>query len=441
MQLICLSLSHHNTPLKLRESFSLPDASIAAALEKQPVGSAEFEALREMIVLSTCNRLEVYALVAFTGASEETPEQAFDLLFAYLSLVYALPIGPVEPYFRRFSADAVVEHIFRVTTGLDSIAIGETQILGQVSRALDTALQLGSARHVLSGLFRAAIFTGRRVHTETEIGRHPVSLNSIAIHLAQVTSGPLDGRKILIIGAGKMGKATLEALLQESRCAASVTSPTYAHVLEVTTCCGGTPLPYARLEEGLADADVVFVSTASVELVLTAEMIAEALGKRPERSLTLIDCSVPRNVDPQARAIQGVRLFDMDDLQAYAQENFTRSNLEIARAMEIVAEETGGYLKLLRIVPFIGQLHRKIEDIRQREVEKTLKRLRDTSPEVNEQIEQLSRSLVRKILHEPTSHLRSESNQETLNEYVDALGKLFDLSEQPNDLQPETGET
>jgi glutamyl-tRNA reductase len=426
MHLICLSLSHQNTPLKLRESFSLRDEAITNGLQQHAINRDDFMALRELIVLSTCNRLEVYALVA---DDEEASDQAHSLLGDYLRHGLTLPIHLAQPFFRRFSGDAVVEHLFRVATGLDSIAIGETQILGQVSHALELALRLGTARHVLSGLFRAAIFSAKRVHTETEIGRHPVSLNAIAIHLAQESSGALDSKHILVIGAGKMGRGTLEALHQAGSPEIRVTSPTYAHVLEITHCCGGSPLPFDQLAEGLAWADVCFISTAAAEPVLDLERVARVTAQRSQQPLTLIDISVPRNVDPCVRRLAGVSLFDMDDLQAYAQENFTRSHQEISRALEIVQEEIQAYLKLLRIVPFIGQLHRKIEDIRQREVEKTLKRLQDASPEIGEQIELLSRSLVRKILHEPTTHLRSETNQETLNEYVDALGKLFDLSE------------
>jgi glutamyl-tRNA reductase len=192
---------------------------------------------------------------------------------------------------------------------------------------------------------------------------------------------------------------------------------------------GVSPLPFEQLSGALAEADVVFTSAAAPIPIIRREIISQVMAKRPERPLALIDLAVPRNVETKARDLPGVHVYDMDDLQTFAKDAIQGSHEDIARAERMVEEEVAEYEKLLRIIPFLGELHKKIETIRQREVEKTLRRLPNLDAEVSAQIELLSRSLVQKVLHEPTMRLRTGSDQESLNDYVDALAKLFDLSE------------
>jgi glutamyl-tRNA reductase len=441
MQLICLSVSHHNTPVELRECLSLPVEDLEEGLGHFPIRVNPFETLSEMVILSTCNRLEIYAVVDFQDsdpartaaaagtAGAENLETVFQPLLDYLRVVFEIPTRRVEPYFRRFNGAQAVRHLYLVAAGLDSIAIGESQILGQVSRSLDTALQIGSARHVLPSLFRAAIHTGKRVRTETVLSRRPVSISTVAVQMAEEKIGRLADRKVLVVGAGKMGGYTLEALQANGARLVTLASRTFAHAIDLAGRFGTTPIPFERLVDVLLDADVVFTSSAAPLPIIHLDMIQKVMTRRSERPLALIDLAVPRNVETRVRELANVRVFDMDDLQAFAKEAIISSHADIARAESIVEEEVGEYEKLLRIIPFLGELHKKVESIRQREVEKTLRHLHNPDPEVCAQIEVLSRSLVQKILHEPTMHLRSESNQETLNDYVDVLARLFDLSE------------
>jgi glutamyl-tRNA reductase len=438
MQLICLSVSHHNTPVELRECISLSNETIERRLSKYPIRSAPYESIMEIVVLSTCNRLEMYAVVSMPEGIDENQDTAFELLRKYARDAFNLPDELIEPYLRRYAGMEVVNHLYRVTAGLDSIAIGETQILGQVARALELGLQSKGAgditrpagRHVLSSLFQAAIHTGKRVRSETEIGRRPISISSIAIQLAESTLGSLADRKILVIGAGKIGKSTIEALKVRQVQQIALANRTDSAAVEMAERLGGTAIPYASLVEGISDADIVFTSTAAPVAIIGWMMISEVMAERPDRPLMLIDLAVPRNVESRAAEIPNVQVFDMDDLQSFAREAATvGSSKDISRAEWIVADEAAEYEKLLQVIPFIGELHKKVEIIRQREVEKTMRYLHEPDNEVREQIELLSHSLVRKILHEPTMHLRTETNQETLNDYVDALSKLFDLSE------------
>lgn len=434
MHLICLSVSHHNTPVELRETLSLTSDAIDRALSKFPIREGSFEPILEMVFLSTCNRLEIYALVSLQQEGDENLNSIFQPVVTYLRQALEIPTHPVEPYFRFYHGNSTVEHLFQVAAGLDSIAIGETQILGQVSQALELALQSGSARHFLASLFRSAIHTGKRVRNETEIGRRPISISSIAVHFAEKTLGSLTNKQILVIGAGKMGEHAIASLREHGVQQIILVNRTYPRAVELVAKYGGEALPFENMPVGLKEADVVFTSTAASQPILHRELIGEVMFHRPHRPLTLVDLAVPRNVETRVREITNVQLFDIDDLQRYVTTSGIGNHQNIAHAKSIVDEEVADYERLLRVIPLIGELHKKVEHIRQNEVARTLRHLSNPDPEVLEQIDLLSRALVRKILHEPTMHLRTETNQETLNNYVDTLARLFDLSERESDL-------
>lgn len=427
MRLICLSVSHHNTPVELRECLSLTSDMIESALSKFPIRVSGFESILEMVFLSTCNRLEIYALMSLTHELEEDSNSIFQPILTYLREALEITTHPIEPYLRFYSGNSTVKHLFQVAAGLDSIAIGETQILGQVSQALELALQSGSARHVLALLFRSAIHAGKRVQNDTEIGRRPISISSIAVHLAEATLSTLTNKQILVIGAGKMGGYAIASLREHGIQKITLVNRTYQRATELVAKYGGEALLFENMPYGLKDADVVFTSTAATQPILHRELIGEVMSYRPHRPLLLVDLAVPRNVETRVREIANVRLFDMDDLQRFVTTSGVGSHQNIALAKSIVDEEVADYEKLLRVIPFIGELHKKVEHIRHVEVARTLKHLSNPDPEVLEQIDLLSRALVRKILHEPTMHLRTETNQETLNDYVGSLARLFDL--------------
>jgi glutamyl-tRNA reductase len=431
MNLLCISVSYHNAPVELRESLSLSSEAIEEAIANHPLRIGIHESLTEIAILSTCNRLEIYALVMPPEGADDSLQLAWQSVLAYLRDAYTIPVDQMEPYFHFYSGIQVAEHLFQVAAGMDSIALGEAQILGQVSRTLDTALRLGSVRHVLSTLFRSAIHAGKRVQSETEIGRHPTSISSIAVQLAEARLGTLSGQKVLVIGVGKMGRHAITALKECGARKITLTNRTYQHASDLVKASNGTMaiLSIEDLADGLADADLVFTSTSALAPIIYPDMAAEIMAQRPERPLTIIDLAVPRNVDPKVKAIPNIHLLDMDDLQSFVNNAELSSHKNIASARMILDEETAAYEKLLRVIPFIGEMHRKVEKIRQMEVDRALRNLHDPEPQVREQIELLSRSLVRKILHEPTMHLRAESDQETLNDYVDTLTKLFDLNE------------
>ncbi len=429
MQLICLTVSHHNTPVELRECLSLSPEDIDSALSKHPLQTGLLQSISELVILSTCNRLEIYALAPGIDGDERAIPLASQPLLAYMREIWNIPVSRVEPFLQILAGSAAVRHLFEVAAGLDSIALGETQILGQVIRALDIALRLGSARHVLSTLFRSAIHAGKRVHSETDVGRNPTNLSAVAVQLAASRLGSLARQAILVVGAGKMGSYTLEALQAQGAARIALTNRTYQHAVDLADQHGGRVLPYEQLREGLVEADLVFASTAASTPIIQADLVGRVMEQRPDRPLMLIDLAVPRNVEGSVRHIAGVQSLDMDDLQTFVQTSAAGQYQDLAVARAIVAEEVTEFEKLLRVTPFLGELHKRAEHIRQYEVRRAMGKLRDPDARVTEQLELLSRALVRKLLHEPTMHLRTVRNPETLGQYVDVLRQLFELDE------------
>jgi glutamyl-tRNA reductase len=421
MQLICLSATYPNTPLEVLECLNLPEAVLEDVLSERPIREGAYTSVRELAVLSTCNRLEVYALIREEDGA----------LLDYVHRLYPLPAARIDPFLRRYEGMAAARHLFRVAAGLDSIALGETQILGQVARALEAGLRLGITRHALSSLFRAAVRAGKRVRSETEIGRRPVHVGSLGVALAEMRCGGLAGRTALVIGTGKIGGATIAELRERGVREILLANRRMETSHEAAGAYGGTALPYRELFEGLIAADLVITSTSASAAVIETEMVQAAMSGRAGRALAFVDLGMPRNVAPGVRQIPGVQVFDMDDIQAFALSAGASGHAGLAQAEAIVAVEVAEYEKLLKIIPFLGELHRKVEQIRRQELEKALRNLNGAAPEVAEQMEIFSQSLVRKILHEPTMHLRSQAEGETLNDYVDALAKLFDLGENP----------
>jgi glutamyl-tRNA reductase len=433
MQLICLSVSHHQAPVELRECLMLSQTQIEAALSPWRSRAAELQPIEELAILSTCNRLELYALLDPHEDQSLDEESLLAPVRTFLEALLGEASAGLRHSMRLYSGVETAQHLFEVAAGLDSIAIGEAQILGQVSAALETGLRSGSARHGLASLFRAALHSGKRVQTETQGGRHPTSLSEIAVQLAEGRLGSLAGKRIVIAGAGRMGELTAAALTARGVDTVRIASRTLQHAVDLARRCGYDALPFERLGEALHEADVLFTALATPQPVFDRALMQAATAGRGIERLTVIDLGVPRNVDPAAGALPGLDRFDVDDLQAFAAQGEAAQGF-LARAHEIVAEEFGEFGKLLRVMPLIGELHRKAEDVRRREVERTLHHLPELDPATQEQIEQLSRSLVRKLLHEPTIHLRDETDPENLREYVQVISKMFDLSQQGQSL-------
>jgi glutamyl-tRNA reductase len=427
MEFFCTGVSHHTASLNLREKLSYNTPELAASLSSFAEKRAHYLGLEaELVILSTCNRFEIYA--ALPG--QDCPAAAIpDALLRFLADEKGLDPFEIAPHFFHYQGIDAVDHLCRVAAGLDSMVIGEPQILGQVSQAFNLAREAGAARRLLSSLFRTALHTGKRARSESRIGQNPASIGSVAVRLAGHIVGKIDRQCVLVIGAGEMSTLAVKAFHKQGVEHLTVLNRTYERALELAAQFGGTARPFNELSEALAQADVVITSTGASEPIILPEMVARLMAARPRRPLILLDIAVPRDVHPAVREIEGVHFFDLDDLQKFLARSLHERREEAPLVEAIVREEVSGFAHWMEVIPVVGQLHKKAEAIRRQELERTLRHLPELDPHVQEQIEHLSRSLVKKLLHEPTTRLREDAGSSELLDHMDSMKFLFGLDD------------
>ena len=424
--IVCLSLSHHTAPLELRERLSLGKEDVNSLLvdfacgQARPAGS-----FSELAVLPTCNRLELYACAA--GARLEA---ASSILADWLSAARAVPRLAFEASLRRYADLGAAEHLCRVASGLESMVLGEPQILGQVAEAGETAHAYGAAKQCLSALFRSAVRAGKRARTETAIGRNPSTYSSVAIRLAEDELGPLSGRCALVVGAGEMGALFAKALHARGVQRLLVANRSAPLATELAGRCGGEAVPFEHVPAALELADLAVVSTGSPQAIITVDLMRRAIARRGAGPLVLVDVAVPRNVAPEVGAFPGVRVLDLDELQSHLQDARSERAEAVPQVEAIVAEEVAAFGEWLRgaeALALIADLHRKAEAIRQREFDRTLRNLPGLDPRSRQHIHCLTRSLVDKMLHEPTERLRIEAGSDRAAQDAAVVRRLFGL--------------
>jgi glutamyl-tRNA reductase len=433
MNIFCLGVSHHTASVQLRECLSLEGQQLQARLISFRQRREQFAPISELAILSTCTRLEIYASTFQVPGTYQDLDACFAPLLRFVGEISGLRGQKLEPYIYKLSGEQVIRHLSRVAASLDSLVLGDPQILGQVSNAHQVALAAGSTRHVISALFRSAIHAGKRVRSETAIGRHPTNMSAVALRLVEEKLGKLPGRSGMVVGTGEIGQQSLEALHQEGLADLFIASRSSERSHSFAQTWSAQPVTFDQLPQALAKVDFVISSTTSLKPVIERSQVEQALAARAGRpALVLVDLGLPRNIDPAVRDLPGVILYDLDDIQAYIENAHGRRLSEVPRAEQIVQEETAAFSRWLAVMPVVGELHRRAESIRQQEVERTLHHLPDLDPKVLEQIEILSQSLVRKILHEPTAQLRNEAEGDNLEKYVEMINSLFKLTEQVN---------
>ncbi len=433
MTILCLGLSHKTSPVELRERLNFTSTSLRAALARFGCGrDARPAGISELAILSTCNRLELYACVHSAEAQgAQTADDVFAPLLDFVVEARGLPAAEFEAHLYRHAGRDAVTHLCRVAAGLDSMILGEPQILGQVFEAREMARAQGAAGPVLSALFRTAIRAGKRARAETAIGRNPASVSSVAVRLAEQVVGELAGRRVLVIGAGEMGTLAVEALRVRGVRHIAVVNRTRRRAAELAERWGGQAFSFEQLVEAIRQADIVIASTEAPHTIIGPGMVRETLIGRSGQPLVLIDIAVPRNVDPAVGDIPNVYVFNIDDLQTRLEGAIVERQNEVPRVESIVAQEVMTFEEWLRgvdIMPVITDLRQKAEAIRQRELDRTLRHLPDLDSPTREQIERLSRSLVNKLLHEPTVRLRTEAGNGQAAQYADVVRDLFGLT-------------
>lgn len=412
-------MNHRTAPLELLERMTIGDGQIPKALHQ--LTSAEH--LSEAVVLSTCNRIEVYAEAErFHGAYADIRNFLADIS-------YLPPEDFSDRLYAHYDADAT-SHLFSVISGIDSAVLGENEIQGQVRRAWETARSEGAAGAILNLLFRHAIEAGKRARTETGIGRNITSMSQAAVAMATGRLGTLEDRRVLVIGAGEMGEGMTTALVDAGASDVRVANRTAKRAQELAGRVGGVAVRLLDLPDHLAEVDVVLTSTGAESLVIEDGDLEPIMDERPDRPLLIVDIAVPRDVAPAVGSLDGITLLDMDDLRAFADAGVVERRREVARAEALLEEEIERFREATtarEVAPSIVALRRKVETMRAAEVDRFRRKNGHLGPVATEAAEALTKSLVAKLLHEPTVALKESSGSPRADRLLIALDDLFDL--------------
>jgi glutamyl-tRNA reductase len=420
MRLFAVGLSHRTAPVDLRECVDFARGGLDLALStlaSQGIGS-------EVVVLSTCNRAEIYAV----GETDATAEGVGRFFSEYHKLPHA---AVAEHLYLRRGAEAA-RHLFRVAAGLDSLVVGEPQILGQVKAAYSTASDLNYTGTLTNRLFHSAFAAGKRVRAETGLGEGAVSVSYAAIALARKIFGHLKGRSVLILGAGEMAKLTGVHLQAQGVREIAIASRTLAAAESLATRLGGRAVPWHALDEALASADIVITATGAAEPVLTRARMEDVMRPRRNRPVFVIDIAVPRDVEATVGNLDQVFLYNIDDLQTIVKENLARRGGELLRAEAIVEEEVARFTSWMQsreVVPTVVALRQRFETIRKAELARLEPKMAGLQPEARARIDEVTRLIVEKLLLTPTEQLKALTDETTATAYADALSKLFSLQE------------
>jgi glutamyl-tRNA reductase len=430
MNVILVGMNHKTAPLEIRERLSFSCGDGLRPLEeilKAPV-------VREALYLSTCNRVEVLARA-------EDMEEAIARVKSFILQHGNLDAAELEKCLYVYCGSDAVRHLFRVASSLDSMVMGEPQILGQVKEAYRDCVEQKGSGIILNKLLHHAFRTAKRVRTETAIAGNAVSVSFAAVEMAKKILGSLEGRTVLLVGAGEMSELAARHLLNNGAGRIIVANRTYARAVQVAEEIHGIPVGFDLLEEKLREADIVISSTGAAGYILTPAMVQGALRRRKNRLLFLIDIAVPRDVDPEVSRIDNVYLFNIDDLQGVVDENVRNRLQEAEKAEGIIDEEVlrfAEWYNTLEVVPTIVSLREKAESILRAEMERSGSWLRALGEEDRKNVEILATQIINKILHDPVTGLKEESQSNGAMPYVAAIRKLFRLeaAESPQDASP-----
>ncbi|GAC1614149.1 MAG: glutamyl-tRNA reductase [Vulcanimicrobiaceae bacterium] len=422
MPLVCLGLSHHTAPLDVRSSHAFPAARMGEAL----VALRDYEAVREAVMLSTCGRLEIYAEL-------EDYEAGVAQIKAFLQNFRHGSVSDLDSYLYTLLGRQAIGHLFRVSTGLDSMLIGEAEILGQVKDAYIQAQKAHSLGNTLHKLFREALNAGKAARSQTGIGNDSVSIAAAAIEAAKERIGDLRDASIVLIGAGKMGRSAAKRLRAEGAQNIYVTNRTISRAQDVVAELGrGSAGELPGLRDAVASADLVVTSTGAPDFILTAENVGAAMERRPTRPLVIIDIAVPRDADPQLMLIPGVSIVDVDGLKGMVDSTLQSRRAAIPHVEEIIEEYVsrfGDWYQSRTAVPVIASLTQKAEAIRKREMERLFTRCPELSERERMLITGTSLTIISKLLHDVITKIRDKA----VNNHAEALtqarvlDELFDL--------------
>jgi len=418
MEILVVGLNHRTSPVELREKLAFNLKEARGFYEKL----VDHKKVREAVLLSTCNRVEVYSW-ANAGGEEH--------IISTLEEDKGVSSQEIIPSLYVYRGEEAVKHIFRVASSLDSMVLGEPQIVGQVKEAFEEALKCDATGVILNQLMKKALSVSKRVRTETAVGESAISVSYAAVQLAQKIFGDLSNRKAMLVGAGEMAELAARHLVQKGVSQIVVVNRTFSRAQELAQKLQGQALPMDRLEEKLAEVDIVITSTGAPHTVVTSDMVQRTMRERKRRPIFFIDIAVPRDVDPEVERVENVYLYDIDDLEQVVERNRKRREREAVKAEAIVDEEVKRFLQWLKsqeIVPVIVSLRNRCEEIRRRELEKAMSRMHLNSNETKV-LEALTTAIVNKILHAPLSYVKSVASQGEGEKIAKLVKELFALEE------------
>ena len=421
MPVLMVGLNHKVAPIEVRERLAFGLERIPVALKQ--IIRDENSGIKEVVLLSTCNRIEVYICTCIPSEGEA---RLRDFLADHAKLSPEELAGMLYV----LQGKAAAEHLMQVAAGLDSLVLGENEILGQVRSAADIAHDAETTGSILSALFRYAIQTGKRARSETEIGRGDISVASVVVEMAEQAFGPLNDRTALLIGAGKISSITARALVKAGLRCVLIANRTFEKAQKLAKNLNGTAVHFDVLDEVLMKTDIVICSTGAPHIVLHADAVEKAQKIRFGRPLLIADLAVPRDADPRIASIAGVQLANIDDLEIIVKTCHPLTASIFQEAEAIVREELEDFCQWCnarRCAPVIRALHSKAESIYHAEVEQTLRRLGPLTSQQERLVKAMGKAIANKLLHEPTVHLRELSPDEDPSHYLELVQELYGI--------------
>jgi len=422
--LAVVGLNHRTAPVSVRERLAFSEQELQDALTRLVC----YSGIEGCVIISTCNRTEVYAAL--------TVEERIDGIWRFLSAHCGSPAEEMQGYTYTYLLADAVKHLFRVSSGLDSMVLGETQILGQVKQAYKIACDAGTVNWLMNLVFQHALAVGKRVRAETGIDRNPVSISYAAVELARQSFGSLDGRVVLIVGAGKMSELTVKHLIANGIAGVIVSNRSFDRAQQLAEQFGGRAVRFDDLYRWIEVADIVISATAAHHYVIKPEPMQEVSRRREGRKLFIIDIAVPRDVDPAVGHIPGVVLHDIDSLQSVVDSSLAERRRAAAAAESMIDRDVDEFVSSLGVrltVPTVTALKKRGEEIKEKELRRAFNRLGEVSEHQAKVISSLANAIVNQLLHEPVTRLKAYTLTGDGAAYAEALQKLFDLDTECNE--------
>ena len=417
--IIVLGINHRTAPVEVREKLSFTEKEMDQVLSI----SGETEELEEVVIISTCNRTEIYC----AGPRLKKIDEA---VVSFLAGFKGIQEDNIKKCLYLYRGREAVEHLFRVAAGLDSMVLGETQVLGQVKEAYVKSMEKQRVDTIFHALFRQALAVGKRVHRETAINDHPASVSYVAVNLAKQIFPVLQNQKVMVVGAGEMAQLTIKHLCDEGVKDLVIVNRSSQQAVRLVEMFGGRVEEYNHLLDIMPEADIVISSTSAPHFILNQKKLLQVMEKRNCKKIFLIDIAVPRDINPDVREVPGVHLYNIDDLQAVLQANMRERKLAAKKAEKVICQETKDFqdwVNTRMVVPLITAFRARAEEIRVDQLESSLEKLKGLSDKEKKVVERLTKNIVNDMLRIPVLRLKEKAAEKQAEECISSLCELFNL--------------